>query len=182
MMRLHDWWRRAVDALGSMGLIALASSVLAGGLAAFSLGPLRAEHDGLLQRKLEAQELLRAARPGATVRSAGPAEQITAFYASFPVMDSTPHWLARIQQAAKANGLALPSGEYRVDRHAEQRLARYQITLPVNGSYTQMRGFIGEVLRDVPAASLDDVQFKRDSGTGSRLEVRIRLSLYLSGQ
>jgi hypothetical protein len=44
-----------------------------------------------------------------------------------------------------------------------------------------MRGFIGEVLRDVPAASLDDVQFKRDSG-GSRLEARIRLSLYLNGQ
>jgi Tfp pilus assembly protein PilO len=181
MRRLHHGWRRAFDALGSVGLIALASSVLAGALAALSLGPLRAEHDELLQRKFEAQQRLRAARPGASARSAGPAEQITAFYASFPAMNSTPQWLARIEHAATANGLALPSGEYRVDRHAEQRLARYQITLPVNGSYAQMRGFIGEVLRDVPAASLDDVQFKRDSG-GSRLEARIRLSLYLNGQ
>ena len=73
----------------------------------------------------------------------------------------------------------LQSGEYKLDRNPDSRLARYQITLPVTGSYAQLRGFVGQVLADVPAAALEEITLRRESVSSPRLEARIRLTLYL---
>jgi Tfp pilus assembly protein PilO len=96
-------------------------------------------------------------------------------------MQSSPDWLGKIHAAARSKGLALRSGEYRLERAADQRFARYQITLPVVGSYAQIRGFVGQVLADVPAAALEDITLRRESASSPSLEARIRLTLYLGG-
>ena len=107
------------------------------------------------------------------------AEQLAAFYAFFPPAQSSPDWLGKIHAAAKAKGLVLQSGEYKLERSTDSRLARYQIVLPVTGSYAQLRGFVGQVLADVPAAALEEITLRRESVASPRLEARIRLTLFL---
>ncbi len=94
---------------------------------------------------------------------------------------STPQWLARIYAAAAAKGLALESGEYKLEHKVGERLARYEILLPVKGSYAQIRGFVAEVLATVPAAVLEEVNLRRESIQSPRLDARVRFALYLGG-
>lgn len=90
--------------------------------------------------------------------------------------------LGDVQVAAAHNGLSLEKGEYRLLRDAQFPLARYQITLPVSGSYAQVRGFVNEVLDRVPSAALEDLTMKRESIGAPQLESRVRLVLFLAGQ
>jgi hypothetical protein len=90
-----------------------------------------------------------------------------------------PDWLERIYGAAEKNGVALEVGEYRLVQEKGWKLARYQLTLPVKGSYGQVRGFIAQVLTDVPAAALEEIGFRRDTVGTDRIDVRVRLTLYL---
>ena len=59
------------------------------------------------------------------------------------------------------------------------KLTRYQLTLPVKGSYRQIRGFIAQVLTDVPASALEEIGFRRDTVGTDRIDARLRLTLYL---
>lgn len=172
--------RRWADALGRTGLLALAVFIAAGVLAALALGPLRMQRDTWLQEQAAWRARTRSL-PVVADAPAGPQQALLRFYGSFPAGDSTVHWLSLVERAAEAQQLVLAAGEYRLERVPGQRLARYQMTLPVRGSYRQVRGFLAEVLRTVPAAALDDVQFKRDGG-GEQLEAKVRLSLYLDAR
>jgi Tfp pilus assembly protein PilO len=170
--------RRQMDELGWPGAVGIALVVFAGAFWLSAIQPAAAERDLLHQ---EAEKLERRVRLDGQKRYRPPTapEQLANFYAFFPVASSTPEWLAKIHAAAAAKGLQLASGEYKVARGATERLARYQITLPVQGAYPQIRAFIGEVLQQVPAAVIDEVSLKRDSVESARLEARIRLTLYL---
>ena len=143
------------------------------------VGPLQAAGEDL-------KGLQRAAggRPSAA-QSAGPtrtAEGLNRFHGFFPPADSSAQWLEVIEAAATRHGIELVSGQYRLERRPGERLARYEMTLPVSGSYAQIRGFMAQVLRDVPAAAIDNVQLRRDEGAGGRLTAGIRLSLHLQAE
>lgn len=172
--------RRGADALGPAGLLALAVFIAAAVLALLALGPLRTQRDTWAQEQARWRERTRSL-PMAADAPAGPQQALLRFYGSFPAGDSTVHWLSLVERAAESQQLVLAAGEYRLERLPNQRLVRYQMTLPVRGSYRQVRGFLAEVLRTVPAAALDDVQFKRDGG-GDALEAKVRLSLYLDAR
>lgn len=169
--------RREAERLGWTGVVGIALLAFAGMLFLSAVVPLRDEVAGLrtdaadLQRRLGSGDLA-AGRPGV-------AEQLATFYAFFPPPTSSPDWLGRIHEIAKAKGLQLQSGEYRLERAPSPRLARYQMTLPVQGSYAQVRGFVNEVLEQVPAAVLEEISLKRDTVEAARVEARIRLTLYL---
>jgi hypothetical protein len=76
--------------------------------------------------------------------------------------------------------LTLDLGEYSMVQERGSRLARYQITLPLKGNYAQIRSFIGEVLREVPASSLDDIALKREAIGSPLLDARIKLTLFVA--
>jgi Tfp pilus assembly protein PilO len=176
---LREHLRSALERLGRAGVIGLALAIFA--LAFYfsavtpaerELADLRAEAERLQQR-LQTGDLAAGGAKGT------PAEQLATFYAFFPRAQSSPDWLGKIHAAARAKGLVLRSGEYKLERSVDPRLARYQITLPVVGSYAQIRGFVGQVLADVPAAALEEITLRRESVATPTLEARIRLTLYL---
>jgi hypothetical protein len=139
----------------------------------FALKPLDSENDRLLRSVSEASR-----RPqGAPRASDGPLAQVRVYESRLPPVATSADWAGRIYKIGRANGLVLPSGDYRLEAKADDRVLRYRVTLPVTGSYPQVRDFVLEVLRDVPSAALDDIQLRRDAG-GTRLEARIRLSLF----
>jgi Tfp pilus assembly protein PilO len=169
--------REEIERLGWPGVVGLGLLAFAAAIALSALLPLREEVARLrdevdaLQRRLGGSDRA-AARPPVQ-------DQLATFYAFFPPPDSTPDWLGRIHSIAQAKGVQLQSGEYRFERAASPRLARYQITLPVQGTYAQIRGFVGEVLEKVPAAALEEVTLKRENVESSRVEARVRLTLFM---
>lgn len=170
--------REEVERLGWPGVVGAGLAALAAALHFSAVAPLDAQ---LAELRVEADVLQRRYGTGQTLarEKPGAAEQLAAFYAHFPARESSPEWLGRIHAAAEAKGLQLNAGEYKLERRADSRLARYQITLPVQGSYAQIRSFVGEVLQAVPAAVLDDITLKRESVDSPQVEARIRLTLYL---
>lgn len=161
---------------GRLGVLLLAAAVVLHFVRIVTLEneiqALQTEAGNLQQRLRSGQSL--GNRPNETS-----AEQLAAFYSYFPTSDTAPALLGKIHAAAAANGIVLRSGEYKFDRPSDQKLARYQITLPVIGTYSQVRKFVAAVLADVPAASVDEIQMRRENIASTTLETRIRLSLYL---
>ena len=169
--------RESVEGLGPAGVIGVALLVFAATLYGTAVVP-RAQERAALQAEAERQRE-RLQMSGSPTGRGTLGEQLATFYAFFPPAQSSPDWLGKIHAAAKAKGLVLQSGEYKLERSADSRLARYQIVLPVTGSYAQLRGFVGQVLADVPAAALEEITLRRESVSSPRLEARIRLTLYL---
>jgi Tfp pilus assembly protein PilO len=155
-----------------VALLALALSVYAG-----AIRPGKARLQAL---EREAAELARQ-----TGGPAQPAERLTGrgqlsnFYAFFPLSEALPDVMARIEKAAQEHDLVLQKGEYRFGREPEFRLARYQMTLPVRGSYADVRGFVNDVLDTVPAMALEELVLKRETVDDPELEAEVRFLLYL---
>jgi Tfp pilus assembly protein PilO len=105
--------------------------------------------------------------------------QLSNFYAFFPQTQNVPELLGRVNHAAIEHGLVLQKGEYKLSREADFHLARYQVTLPVSGDYTKVRGFVNDVLEAVPSAALDELTLKRESIDMPELESRVRFTLFL---
>ena len=61
-------------------------------------------------------------------------------------------------------------------------LARYQVTLPVQGSYGEVRGFVDAVLDAVPAAALEELALKREEIGEPLVEARVRFVLFLGAE
>jgi hypothetical protein len=49
----------------------------------------------------------------------------------------------------------------------------------VRGSYPQLREFLGALLTDMPAASLDTVRFERKKAAEAHIEAQLRMTLHL---
>jgi hypothetical protein len=171
--------RAAVEQFGRAGVVGIALVAFAVAFYFSAVAPLATELAGLRVEADDLERRLQMGGPGAGGMKGTPAEQLATFYAFFPSPQSSPDWLGKIYAAARAKGLVLRSGEYKLERSADLKLARYQITLPVAGSYAQIRGFVGQVLADVPAAALDEITLRRESVSSPTLEARIRLTLYL---
>jgi hypothetical protein len=173
-----DRLRREAERLGVAGVAGIALLAFAAMFALSALLPLRAEIARLeaeaaaLGRRVEAASAAGAGRPGTS-------DQLATFYGFFPPADSSPEWLGRIHAVAARHGVELDAGEYRLERAPAARLARYQVLLPVRGGYAQLRGFVSEVLEQVPAASLEEFTLRRDAVDSAGIEARVRFALYL---
>jgi hypothetical protein len=160
--------------LGAAGVAGLA--LLGAALAFFALvlQPLE-EHRGRLERRLEQ---LAPPPPGVVRTGAGPATQLAAFYAFLERGPAPPEWLARLHALAREAGLDLPSAEYRL--HATGTpLERYEIVLPVSGTYAALRAFLEGALAGIPVLSLDGVNFTRERTDQARVRAELRLTLHL---
>ena len=58
-------------------------------------------------------------------------------------------------------------------------IERYQVTLPLRGSYAQVRQFVAAVMNEMPVVSLDDLKFEKQQIGDSAIEAQIRLTLFL---
>jgi hypothetical protein len=105
------------------------------------------------------------------------AEELRRFYAQFPTLDQLPAQLARIYGLARDAKLELLQAEYRLDRRGDA-LVPYRITLPLRGSYPQVRNFVGATLQSVPNASIDALRFERKNAADVKLDAQVRLTVY----
>lgn len=175
------WWRikRSLIALGLEGTIGLA--LLASSLLAYFFVLIPAESRiGELNRNISSLSAS-AREPNKRLASApvtAPA-QLAAYYRFFPPETSTPDWLDKVFNAARKQRLELIEGKYRVRHERAGSLIRYQMTLPVKGTYAQVQHFIAAVLSEIPIAALKGVTFERHKIGDAVVEAKIQLTLYL---
>lgn len=165
--------RRLAERLGPVGLVAAAVLATCLGYYAGSVAPMQDEIDALR----EARAL--AARRSASAPSGPRVDRVAEFAAFFPAEDTASRWLGRIYDIAQREGLRLAQGEYRMSDADALDMKQYRVTLPVNGTYLQIRRFVARVLEEVPSAALSQLTFQREHIGTPGLEARIELTLHL---
>jgi len=168
---------RLAGKLGSIGVgsVALILAVLAFRFAALS--PLERSLialDSQLQRTTTAM----AADGLKKVNQAGAAVRLAPFYDYLARPQTPDEWLAKIYGIGAARGLDLAAADYRL---AEPRygIERYEITLPLNGSYAQVRAFLESALAEIPVLSVDQANFRRKGIGEARVEAEVVITLHL---
>ena len=170
----------SVHYLGLPGLLGVGLLLLA--LAALFSVVMPAQKELERSRLAQQQRAEQTARvqAGGSKKPQSRADQLKTFYSAFPTEIAAADALQSIYDTANQNGVALPHGEYSMAVDKDTRLARYNITLPVVGSYEQIRGFIAAALAAVPALALEHVDFQRQKIGDPQLEAKLRLTLFLA--
>lgn len=171
MKALETLLREQLGALGVAALLLLAGGYLFMSLA---LNPLESRNR-MLDETLARIRAQTSADPGSPASARA---QLAVFYGFFRRSESLAAWLRRIDEAGRRAGLSLPSADYQSLDDGE-RLTRYRITLPLKGSYVQVRAFLDRVLNEVPVASIDQVSFHRAEPDSDRVEAQVTLTLFL---
>jgi Tfp pilus assembly protein PilO len=177
--------RWQTERLGTPGKIGLGLFVFSVVFFLVAVSPRQAESSALmlkaetLQARVKAEPVAHEAE-GIRPKIMSGSQALKVFYAFFPNTDSTPFWIGEVVQAAAKHGVEINGTEYRMNREKDVKLARYEMVLPVRGQYPQVRGFVADALRAVPALALVDVAIKRESVESELLEANLKFNLYLS--
>jgi len=167
--RLHDW----LHALGPAGVLGIGVLIFCVPFYLSAVRPVERE----LQAQRSAAERLRTRAPFQPVSGGGRAEELRRFYGLFPPVEKLPDELERLYGLARAAKLELLQGEYRLEKPLAG-MASYHVTLPIRGTYAQIRQFVGAALKDMPIASLDALRFERKKVGDPQLEAQLRLTIY----
>lgn len=154
--------------LGPLGVAALVLLAAAAVFHQAVLGPLKLRADAL-----EARPVPRAS----AAASDNAADKVAAVYQFLRSDEPTTDWLAKLHGIGAATGVKLESAAYRTE-HAEGRIVRYEIVMPVAGSYAQIRDFLARALAEIPAMSVDQVSLKRADRQQGALRAELRVSLH----
>ena len=155
--------------IGPMGLFAIALLV---GALAFSnavVKPLE-EQNGALRQK---------AGRGAQAAKDPSAEKVAKVYELLQKEETPTDWLAKMHGIGLATGVQVKSASYTTQR-TEGLIVRYEISLPVTGSYGQIRDFLKRSLAEIPVMSVDSLALKRENGgSGQAVHADLRLTLHM---
>lgn len=131
--------------------------------------------------RLEARPL---PQPSLAVAALAPpataSENLARFYAALGQQRHAEQQVKQLFDLAAKNGLLLAQGEYKSGYDKASRVATYQVTLPLKGSYAAVWQFALQALRAMPFASLDELSFRREQIADTQLEARLRLTFYLA--
>lgn len=117
-------------------------------------------------------------RPPAETRTVAQ-DRIGAFYEHLGERRHMEQQVKTLFAVAAKVPLALHRAEYRFGTNQEGGFHTYQITLPVKGTYEEILRFCDLTLLAITFASLDEINFKRESIAASTLDANLRFTLYL---
>jgi hypothetical protein len=152
--------------LGPMGWLSVALICLAAAFAFLVVKPLEGRNAALAER---VAQLSSAERPPSA------AGKVASVYGFLHKPEQTTDWLAKLHGIGTATGVQLRSATYKT-QPADGRILRYEIVLPVSGSYAQIRDFLKRSLAEIPVLSLDQLTLKREK---SALNAELRLTLHM---
>jgi len=176
---LPDYTVWIIDRAGPLNIAAIVIAVGAVTILGGRTASLDQSNAALRKQVAKAEREARLARAGAKRNPDGPEDQLREFYQRFPPLPAAAELLGRLEAIATTQGLALEAGDYQLVRDDRLRLQRYQVTLPLRGSYSQVRPFLHEALKAVPTAVLESVTIKRDRVDSPKVEAQVRLVILL---
>jgi hypothetical protein len=162
--------------LGKLGIIGLSLCIFS--VIAFLSGntQLRNELGEQMAALNAAREAAASGEPTSSERS--PEQRATMFVGSLPTRNDIPGIMASVVAVAAASGLELESGSYEYVT-GDDAISRYRISIPVNGSYPQIRKFVENTLATVPVIALDSLRVERDSVSQQVIQADLRFSVLL---
>lgn len=164
----------ALRRLGTAGVLGIGLLLACAAFYVSSLAPLDQEiaaQKAALER-LQSRKLYQPASAG------GRAEELRRFYNLFPPAERLTEEVARVHRLGRGAGLDLAQGEYRLERRPTGLWA-YRITLPVRGTYAQLRDFLAALLKDMPVASIEALRFERKRAAETQLEAQVRVTVHV---
>jgi hypothetical protein len=170
--------KRLSPLLGRQGIFAIVLLALCVPFYYSTLQPMQSSLNELKQN-LKTTQYAAMKKTNVDLNAASPIDQLVEFYEFFPPEKDSPHWLGMMVRIADQNGLALNHGEYAVTRDTLGQLRRLSITLPVRGTYPQIRRYLATLTGEIPSMSLVNVQFERKNVEDTELHAKIKLALYL---
>jgi Tfp pilus assembly protein PilO len=170
--------QRLLRRAGPAGIIGIALVLASVGLWFGLVEPERHRLDSAMEQTMKLQERIRTSARQVQDLGDTPEEQLSRFYGFFPGTATAPDWLGKIEQAAVREHLVLEQGEYRVVRDRLGLISRYQIALPIHGSYPQVVNFVQRVLKDIPIAAVESLTFERQQIGDPQLDAKLRLTLF----
>lgn len=161
--------------LGAAGVVALGVLCFDAALLFSGVLPRREQ---LMQA--EAQLRLAQTQPEPIAHAAVARDPLERLFAVFPKPAQVPDAMARLFQLAEQHQLQLLQGDYRKERLGAS-LQAYRISLPLKGSYPQLRAFIAGALNTMPYLALDSIRFERQLIGDASVEALINFSLFMIG-
>jgi hypothetical protein len=116
----------------------------------------------------------------ALARTASPTSQLAAFHAHFTHDPPLSERLVRLHGIAAELGLELEQAEYRLTQAPDSRLDRYQMVLPLQAPYPQVRAFVGAALREMPTLSLDAIRLQRPDVAEGTARTQITFTFFVA--
>jgi len=159
--------RHDLGPAGVAGLVLLAAAAL---FMLLVLQPLE-------ERARDVQTRAAGRTAAAAPQSGATGEKVAELYRYLDKPEETTDWLAKLYAIGKATGVELQSASYKLQAGGG-RIERYEIVVPVSGSYPQMRDFLKRSLAEIPVLSLDQMSLKRESRNDGMLQAELRLTLH----
>jgi Tfp pilus assembly protein PilN len=158
--------KRIVERIGRAGVAAIGLLAAALFFSNFMVKPLE-QRNALLKES--------ASRKTNTAPSG---EKVAAVYAYLQKEEDTTDWLAKLHGIGTATGVQMRAASYST-KPAEGRIVRYEIVLPLAGSYAQIRDFLKRAQAEIPVMSIDQVTLKKDEKKGGAIHAEMRLTLHM---
>jgi Tfp pilus assembly protein PilO len=176
LLNVARWrWHRHFGVLGWVGVGAFAAA------AAVWFGlhqPAEQEAQSLLRAKVRQ---LSEARSAASAASAVQRDPHDLARESLPDERERAAVVRKVLALAETNRLSVDRSDYTLQTE-EPRLQRLRVTLPLGGSYAQVRQFIGQLLNRMPNVALDSLQIDRPVSANGDLQTTVRLSIFFRAE
>lgn len=175
--------RLTLARLGWTTMLACALCISGAAAWAWAMPYMRAQIEVRQQAITRARQSLRAANEPAPAPVRSLAEKRLAnFYENLGEKRYAEQQLKTLFAIAGKTQLTLNQAEYKPAFDKNGRYHTYQVILPVKGTYGAVREFCEQTLLAIPFASLDEMNFKRDTISSRTLEAKLHFTLYLADE
>lgn len=110
---------------------------------------------------------------------ASPQAAVHAFFRALPPESTSSDQIENLFDAAYENNLAPQTGEFVLIREPGAGFSRYQVTLPVQGTYPDLRKFANRVLEEIPSAALESITLSRENLKTNEVDANLQFTIYL---
>jgi hypothetical protein len=167
--------------MGKTGIIGLSLCIFSLVMFLANTLPLR-EQLATQSLDLEQARAEQAQRIASGAGSGVPRDPGSAFKHSLPTRLDTPKILGTLVAVAASSGVVLERGNYTYVAPGKGEIGRYQISLPLMGSYAQIRKFIENSLAAVPAMALEKLRVERKNVSDTVISAELQFTVMLGEQ
>lgn len=109
-------------------------------------------------------------------------KELASFQNKFSTVEHLPDQLDTLFRLTKAHQLVVDKAEYSLSEKSKTAIQRFEVILPVTGTYPQVKGLILEVLEKLPTVGLGDIVLEREQVGENRAKATLHLVFFVRKQ
>ncbi len=181
MSRLHWMMRRAERRLGKWGLIAILLFIASVIFLFTNVLPMQASNSNLKQQLAVLPVKPKTITPVLSSEQSL-IKELASFQNKFSTVEHLPDQLYTLFRLTKAHQLVIDKAEYSLSEKSKTAIQRFEVILPVTGTYPQVKGLILEVLEKLPTVGLGDIVLEREQVGENRAKATLHLVFFVRKQ